>query len=62
ESVLPALAGLVLAVSVFVGTLVYLTRRGPAEIRGRAARVARWAAPVAVGIALVRLVTLAVGY
>ena len=55
ESVWPvALAGL-LSVAIVVGTAAYVLREGRAHASARSARRLLWAAPLAVGIALVRL-------
>ncbi len=61
ESVVPVLFGVVLALSVLGGTLLFVLRRGPGEARARAARLMRWVAPIALGIAALRLVGLAFG-
>jgi hypothetical protein len=55
ESGWPVLLGLGLAVGVLGGTFAYAAKDGPAQASARSARVLRWAAPLATGLALVRL-------
>lgn len=61
ESPVAPLIGLVLALGVLGGTVAYALRRGPAEAQARAARLARWAAPIAIVIAILRLLAFLFG-
>ena len=61
ESVVPVLLGMLLSFGIIGGTLVYALREGPSRASERAARLARWAAPVAIVIAILRVLALLFG-
>ncbi len=54
ESVWPVALGLALGASTIRGTLAYAAKNGPTQAATRSARVLRWVAPLALGLALVR--------
>lgn len=56
ESVVPAAAGIVVSLAVVGGTLFFMTRGGPAAARDRSRRLLRWVLPIAIGLAILRLV------
>lgn len=62
ESMVGVVLGVVVALGVLGGTLYYALREGPAQASARAARLARWAAPLAAAIAVLRLIALALGH
>jgi len=55
ESVWPVVLGALLCLSVLGGTGFYLLRYGQAQAAARSARLLKWVAPVAVGVAALRL-------
>jgi cation transport ATPase len=61
-SVWPAVLGMVVALSVLGGTALYVLREGRTQAAARAARVLRWAAPVAIAIAALRLLGWLLGW
>lgn len=56
ESLVPVAAGLVLALAVLGGTVLFVARRGPEEAARRGAALVRWLVPAAVVLAVLRLV------
>jgi len=44
------------------GALFYIARNGPVEARAKCAKLLRWATPVVVGLALLRLLAYAFGH
>ena len=61
EAVVPALIGLAFAAGIVGGICYFADRDGPRQARERSARILRWAAPIAGGVALLRLVALLLG-
>ncbi len=61
ESVLPGAIGLGVAVVIVGGVFFFAGRQGPIRARERSARILRWVAPIAAGIALLRLVAFLFG-
>src|SRR5262249_18121 len=61
ESVLPVVLALCLASAIVGGAFFFVGRDGPVEARERSARILRWAAPIAGGIALLRLIAMVLG-
>jgi hypothetical protein len=55
ESIVPVALGLALSLAIIGGVFFYAARNGPGEARARAAKLIRWVAPLAIGVALVRL-------
>ena len=62
ESIVPVVLGLVLVLAILGGVFFFAARKGPVEARVRAAKLMRWLAPIAVGVALLRLLALALGH
>ncbi len=61
ESLVPIALSIVLVVAIIGGVFAFTTRRGPSQARERAVKILRWAAPVALGLALLRLLALILG-
>jgi hypothetical protein len=62
ESLWPEVIGLVVVLSILGGTFYYAAREGPAQSAARAARVARWIVPLAMGVAALRLIAWLAGW
>ncbi len=60
ESIVPVVLGVATVLAILGGIYLGVARKGPAEAQRRAAKVMRWVAPVAVGVALARLLLLLV--
>jgi hypothetical protein len=56
ESVLPVVLGIVLSLGILGGTVFYLLRHGRANVAARTARMMKWVAPLAVIVAILRLI------
>lgn len=54
ESVWPVLVGAILTVAVLAGTALYVLREGHTQASARSARLLKWVAPIAAGIAALR--------
>jgi len=61
ESIVPVVLGLVFFVGIIVTVFVLVGRDGPTKVRERSARLLRWVAPIAGGIAALRLIALLFG-
>ena len=61
QSIVPVVLGIVLVLALIGGLMFYLVRRGPEEVRSRSAKLMRWIAHIAVGVALLRLLALVLG-
>jgi hypothetical protein len=61
ESVVPVVIGLCLAIAIVGSVFFFAGRDGPLKARERSARLLRWVAPIAGGIALLRLVAVLLG-
>lgn len=60
ESMVGVALGVVFALLVLGGTLFYALREGPAQAGGRAARMMRWVVPLAIAVAVLRLLAYAI--
>jgi hypothetical protein len=56
ESLAPVFIALGIAVAIVAAIFIPAARQGPAAAKLRSARILRWAVPLAIGVALVRLV------
>jgi len=61
ESVLPGAIALCLAIALVGGVFFFAGRDGPMKARQQSARILRWVAPIATGVAILRLVALLFG-
>jgi len=61
ESVVPVVISLGVAIGIIGGFFFYTGREGPTRVGARSARVLRLVAPIAAGIALLRLVAMLLG-
>ena len=55
QSLLPIMLGVLLSLSILGGTAFYVLRYGQAQAGARSARLLKWAAPIAVAVAALRL-------
>ncbi len=62
ESLLPVAIGLLIPVALIGGLFLYAARLGPKNAANRSLRIQRWAVPLAIGIALLRLIALLLGH
>jgi drug/metabolite transporter (DMT)-like permease len=62
ESLWPVVLAALLALSVLGGTAFYVLRYGPAQAGARSARLLKWVAPIAGGVAALRLLAWLVGW
>jgi len=62
ESVWPIAAGIVVSLAVLGGTGFYVLREGRARASERSARLLKWAAPLAMGVAAIRLLAWLMGW
>ncbi len=62
QSVLPVGLALAATLALVVGVGLFVARKGPEQARARAAKVLRWALPVGLALAALRLVALALGH
>jgi hypothetical protein len=61
ESLWPVVLGTLLGLLILGGTAGYILRYGPAQAAVRSARLVKWVAPLAVGVAALRLLVWLVG-
>ena len=61
ESVVPVVISLGVTIGIAGGVFFYAGREGPTRVRERSARVLRLVAPIAAGVALLRLVAMLFG-
>ena len=62
ESLAPVFIALAIAVGIVAAVFIPAARHGPAAAQLRSTRILRWAVPLAIGVALVRLVMLLVSH
>jgi hypothetical protein len=62
ESAWPTVLGMVGALAILGGTGFYVLREGRGQATARSARVLRWAAPLAAGVAVLRLLAWLIGW
>ena len=62
ESLWPVVLGGLLILSILGGTGFYILRYGQAQAAARSARLLKWVAPIAAGVAALRLVAWLVGW
>lgn len=55
ESLAPVAFGALLSLAVLGGVVAYVSRKGPAEASTRSARIMRWALPLMIGAAVLRV-------
>ncbi|MEJ7730996.1 MAG: hypothetical protein WKG00_17485 [Polyangiaceae bacterium] len=60
ESLAPVFIAMAIAVAIVAAIFIPAARHGPAAAQLRSARILRWAVPLAIGVALVRLVIMLV--
>jgi hypothetical protein len=58
ESVVPVIMGLAVCAGIVGGVFYFVGRNGPRKARERSMKVLRWVVPLAIGIALLRLIAL----
>jgi hypothetical protein len=56
ESLWPVVLGFVFGLAILGGTVFYLLREGRANASARSARLMKWIAPLAIGVAMIRLI------
>ncbi len=61
QSMVPVVLGIIVTLALIGGVLFFVARRGPVEARARAGKLMRWLAPIAVGVALLRLLAFVLG-
>jgi hypothetical protein len=62
ESLWPVVLGALLSLSILGGTTFFVLRDGQAHAAARSARLLKWVAPIALGVAALRLVAWLVGW
>jgi hypothetical protein len=62
ESPWPVVLGVALVIAILGGVGFYALREGPAEATARSARILRWAAPLAIGLAALRALAWVMGW